>query len=223
MRIISSTPEVLRRIGAYDHIGKEPVMGSGHLDPNLPQFSLNLVKKIVADLYQIDGDYKELHCERDISYRIRSEKGAAYVVKISNAAEPQGLVDFQIKALQHLAEQDRELKVPHMIHTKGDRPFDWIQSNSGDRHMIRMLSFVAGDVMDATPAAFAPQTRYHLGVMVGRLAKSLRNFFHPYARSNAHLWDMSRCLQLRPYVKYMPDASTRRLCNLILDRCLSTL
>lgn len=193
-------------------------MGSGYLDRNLPQFSLNQVKTIVAELYNIDGDYKELNCERDISYRICTQSGATYIVKISNAAEPEGVVDLQIKALKHIAEQDRDLRVPHIIHTKDDKPFEWIQSDHGDRHMIRMLTFMKGDVMDHTPAAFNPKTRYNIGVMVGRLTKSLRNFFHPYAGSNVHLWDMSHCLQLRPYIRYLPDGSTRELCNMILDR-----
>jgi hypothetical protein len=84
---------------------------------------------------------KELNCERDISYRICTKSGAAYIVKISNAAEPEGVVDFQIKALTHIAEQDSDLRVPHMIDTKDDKPFEWIQSDNGDRHMIG-LEFV---------------------------------------------------------------------------------
>ena len=193
-------------------------MGSGNLDRNLPQFSLDQVKIIVANLYRMDGDYKELNCERDISYRIGTKNGAAYIVKISNAAEPEGVVDFQIKALKHIAEQDSNLRVPRMVHTKDDKPFEWIQADNGDRHMIRMLTFVEGNPMDTTPAAFNPTTRYNVGVMVGRLAKSLRNFFHPYAGSNVHLWDMSRCLDLRSYIRYLPDGSTRELCNKIFDR-----
>jgi len=193
-------------------------MSSGHLDRNLPQFSLNQVKEIVANWYRIDGDYRKLNCERDISYRVRTRSGTAYVVKISNTAEPEGVVDFQIKALKHIVEQDSDLRVPQIIHTKNGKPFDWIQSDSGDRHMIRMLTFMEGEVMDATPAAFNPTTRYNLGVMLGRLTKSLRNFYHPHAGSNGHLWDMSRCLELRPHIRCLPDTSTRKLCNMILDR-----
>ena len=100
-------------------------MRSGYLDRNLPQFSLNQVKEIVADLYRIDGDYKELNCERDISYRIRTNSDTAYVLKISNADEPEGVVDLQIKALKHIVEQDSDLRVPHMIHTKNDKTFEW--------------------------------------------------------------------------------------------------
>ncbi len=188
-----------------------------HLNRNLPQFSLNQVKRIVSDLYRIDGDYKELNCERDISYRIRTSSDTAYVVKISNAAEPEGVVDFQIKALKHIAEQDSDLRVPRMVHTKDDKPFEWIQSDNGDRHMIRMLTFVEGDVMDCTPAAFNSKTRYNIGVMVGRLTKSLRNFHHPYACRNEHLWDMSRCLDLRCYIRRLPVASARKLSHLMLD------
>jgi len=193
-------------------------MCSGQLDRNLPQFSLNQVKAIVADLYRIDGDYRELNCERDISYRIRTKSGAAFVAKISNAAEPEGVVDFQIKALKHIAEQDSDLLVPEMIPTKNNKLFDWIRSDSGHRHMIRILTFVKGNAMDTTSEAFNPKTRYNIGVMVGRLTKSLRNFYHPYARSNDHLWEMSRCLELRPYIRHLHDRSTRELCNKILDR-----
>jgi 4-aminobutyrate aminotransferase-like enzyme/Ser/Thr protein kinase RdoA (MazF antagonist) len=131
------------------------------------------------------------------------------------------VVDFQIKALEHIAEQDHELRVPEMIHTNNNKPFDWVQSESGCRHMIRMLTYVEGNTMDTTPAAFNPETRYNVGAMVGRLTKSLRNFYHPYARSNDHLWDMSRCLELRPYIRYLNDRSTRELCNRILDRAES--
>jgi 4-aminobutyrate aminotransferase-like enzyme len=193
-------------------------MCPGNLDRNLPQYSRNQVKRIVADLYHIDGDYKELNCERDISYRIRTKSGAAFIVKISNAAEPEGVVDFQIKALKHIAEQDSDLQVPRMIPTKDDKLFDWVQSSGGGRHMIRMLTYVEGNTIDTTPAAFNPETRYNIGAMVGRLTESLRNFYHPYARSNNHLWDMSRCLELRPYIRYLNDRYTRELCNKILDR-----
>ena len=193
-------------------------MSSRQLDRNLPQFSLNQVKAIVTDLYRIDGDYKELNCERDISYRIRTDSGVAYVVKISNAAEPEGVVDFQIKALNHIAEQDSDLQVPEIIPTTDNKSSDWIQSDSGHRHMIRMLTYMEGDVMDDTPAAYTPQTRHNVGVMIGRLAKSLRNFYHPFARNNDHLWEMSRCLELRPYIRYLQDRSTRELCDKILDR-----
>ena len=98
-------------------------MKSGGLDRNLPLFSLNQVRKVVNELYCIDGDYNEQNCERDISYRIRADNGAAYVVKISNAAEPEGVVDFQIEALKHIAEQDSELLVPEMIPTKNNNFF----------------------------------------------------------------------------------------------------
>lgn len=77
--------------------------------------------------------------------------GRTYIVKISNAAEPEGVVDFQIKALTHTAEQDSSLPVPRVIPTQDDKPFGWIHSESGDHHIIRMLTYVEGDVMDTCP------------------------------------------------------------------------
>ena len=215
-----STPDG-NNLKSLSDIVKESAMSPENLDRNLPQFSLKQVKKIVADLYRIEGEYKELNCERDISYRIRTGSDQAYIVKISNAADSEGVVDFQVKALKHIVEQDSDMQVPRVIPTKDDKSFDWVQSDSGDRHMIRILTYVKGDTMDNTPAAFNHQTRYNIGRMVGRLTRSLRNFYHPYAGSNVHLWDMSHCLELRPYIEYLPDASTRDLCNLILDHAES--
>ncbi len=188
------------------------------LQRNLPQFELGEVRQIVTNLYGLTGDYRELVSERDLSWRIRTDNGEAFVLKISNAAEPEGIVDLQVKTLEHVANVDPQLPVPRMIHTLADKAYDWIESTSGDRHMIRVLTYLQGDVMEEYPSARTPTTRYNVGVMVGRLTHALRNFFHPYATRNIHLWDISRGPTLRPHIAQIQAPELRQLCEEIFDR-----
>ncbi|WP_428775442.1 aminotransferase class III-fold pyridoxal phosphate-dependent enzyme [Vibrio sp.] len=185
---------------------------------NLPKFSEQKVKSLVSELFGISGDYHELVSERDLSWRIKVNGGANYVVKVSNATEAKGVVDFQVKALQHIARQDPDLLVPRMIESKQGNAYEWIEAEDGQRHMIRILTFLSGRVMIDTPEAHNPVTRYNIGAMTGRLATALRNFFHPYGASNVHLWDISRALELRGYLKDVQDVDLRELCSNILDR-----
>lgn len=185
---------------------------------NLPKITLCGVERIVADLYGLSGRYKQLVSERDLSWRIVDDQGQAFVLKISNSAEPEGVVDMQVKALEHVAARDPELPVPRMIHTREGKSYDWIESDSGKRHMIRLLTYLQGDVMEGVPAAYSARTRFNIGALVGRLTQALRNFFHPYAASNLHLWDISRCLELRPQIEHLPDPELRDLCHSIMDR-----
>ena len=67
--------------------------------------------------------------------------------------------------------------------------------------MIRVLTFLSGEVMEQVEEAFSAEARYNIGAMVGRLAHALRDFFHPYACSNvASLGHFAR-LGLAPQMK----------------------
>ncbi|MEH6606266.1 MAG: aminotransferase class III-fold pyridoxal phosphate-dependent enzyme [Pseudomonadales bacterium] len=191
------------------------------LKRQLPQFSLAQVQALTSQLYGIEGEYREVVSERDLSWLIKQSSGQTVVLKISNAIEVEGIVDFQVKALQHIAERDPSVPVPHMIATKSGKLFDWITADDGTAHMIRILSFLEGDVVYDTPAAHNATTRYNAGALVGKLAKALGNFFHPHARSNIHLWDISRALDLRPHIDDIEDLDLRTLCHDILERAES--
>ncbi len=74
--------------------------------------------------------------------------------------------------------------------------------------------------MDCTPAAFNPKTRYNIGVMVGRLTKSLRNFYHPYAGRNVHLRDMPTRISLPPLHVRRQQSTLTPAISAILSRIM---
>ncbi len=175
-------------------------MTSPLLERNLPQLSTVLVREFVLTHYDIDGDYHPQVSERDLSWRITQSNGQSVVLKVSNAAESQDVVDMQIQALRHLEQVAPELPVPLVLPTVSGDYLSWIQGPSGERYMLRMLNFVPGVPFEDVPQAHCSRTRYNLGAMMGRVTRAMQGFFHPAARSNPHLWDISRALELRPYL-----------------------
>ncbi len=125
---------------------------------------------------------------------------------------------MQVKALAHIAERDPTLPIPRVVPSLAGTPYVWIEDENGPPHMMRVLTFLPGRIMEQVEAAFSAKTRFNIGAMVGRLAFALRDFFHPYAGSNVHLWDISRALVLRPQIAKISDPGPRRLCEEIFER-----
>ena len=65
------------------------------LDRNPPRFSEDEARRIAQELFGLGGDLKSLKSERDQNFRILTPHGDGYVLKLSNAAEDPGVVDFQ--------------------------------------------------------------------------------------------------------------------------------
>jgi len=189
------------------------------IDRNLPRFEIDQIKTLVRELYGLEGEYRELVSERDRVWTITAVDGERSVLKVSNAQEPEGVVDLQVRMIEHVLEREPDLPIPHNISTASGLPYEWVTSSaSGDRHMIRMISFMPGRIVDEVPEALQPEYYFNVGAMMGRLDNALKSFFHPYSASNEHLWDLSRCQQLRPMIAELPGAADRELCSAVLDR-----
>ena len=185
---------------------------------NPPQLALSQVKALVHELYGIQGEFTALNSERDMAWLVRNDEGPQGVIKISNAQEPEGIVDLQIKAVEHILEQDPTLVVPPVIPTRQGNAYEWITSElSGERHMIRLMTFMDGCVVENTPQAYCDAYYYNIGATMGRMNAALQSFYHPYAGSNHHLWDLRQCLQLRDMLPGLPEGELRDLYTATLD------
>jgi Ser/Thr protein kinase RdoA (MazF antagonist) len=84
------------------------------LNRNPPTFSEDQVRRIATSTFGLEGEFKSLASERDQNFCITTTNGERFVFKISNHNEDPGVVDLQIKALQHIELTDPALKVPHI-------------------------------------------------------------------------------------------------------------
>jgi 4-aminobutyrate aminotransferase-like enzyme/Ser/Thr protein kinase RdoA (MazF antagonist) len=188
--------------------------GIKFLDRNPPVFSVDEAKQIAGNLFGLSGNFLPLKSERDQNFHIQTQNNDNYVLKLSNAAENPGVIDFQTQALLHIEQQDPTLPIPRVVRTHEGALTGLIKSSTGKQHIVHSLTYLPGVVLDDvvnTPALWR-----NLGRMIGRLDLALRGFFHPHARHEL-LWDLTRCAELRPHTIHITEAIARQNIETILD------
>jgi Ser/Thr protein kinase RdoA (MazF antagonist) len=177
------------------------------LDRDPPHFSEEEARRIARELYDLTGNFKSLKSERDQNFRIRMKNGESYVLKLSNAGEDLGVIDFQCQALWHIERQDPELGVPRVVRTKEGDAFTTISHDKGTQHIVRVLTYLPGVILNDVPSTAALWRS--VGKIAGRMDLALLGFFHPYARQE-HPWDITLCAQLQPHTHHIADDAARK-------------
>jgi 4-aminobutyrate aminotransferase-like enzyme/Ser/Thr protein kinase RdoA (MazF antagonist) len=185
------------------------------LETTAPNFPPARVKESIQELFGLEGDLSPLESERDQNFCLTTQNGEKLVVKIANKAEKKEVVDFQIKALEHIAVADPGLLVPRVIPSMNGKAIEVIQAKDGSQHLIRVLTYLTGRNPYENPTHF-PLLRA-TGKYLARLGLALRGFFHPAADFEL-LWDAKQASKLKQYVDYVPDPQQREMVTYYLDR-----
>ncbi|MCP4544220.1 MAG: aminoglycoside phosphotransferase, partial [Chloroflexi bacterium] len=98
------------------------------LETQSPSFSIEQVKDIANKLYGITGNLFPLDSERDQNFRISTEAGDQFVIKIANSAEDPAIIDMQLEALEHIALVDPKLPVPKILFSRNGSAIEQIQA-----------------------------------------------------------------------------------------------
>jgi len=179
-----------------------------------PAFSAEQAAGIAMEHFGIRALTSPLVSERDQNFRLDADDGRRFVLKLSNHAEQEQVVDFQNKALLHIAERDPTLPVPRVIATTDDHRHCSVE-HGGQRYFVRVLSWVEGRVLSDAP--FDAALTEHMGRMLARLGLALRGFEHP-GSNPVCLWDMKRAGGLRELLPHIEDRKLRPLITGVLDR-----
>ncbi|MCW8924730.1 MAG: phosphotransferase [Xanthomonadales bacterium] len=196
-------------------MSKEPVQATIQriLTCASPAFSAEKAKRIAMEHFGIRALASPLVSERDQNFRLDADDGRRFVLKVSNHAEQEQVVDFQNLALLHIAERDPGLPVPRVIATTaGCR--HCIVGHGGQRHFVRVLSWMDGQVLSGVPSDAVLTER--MGRMLARLGRALRGFEHPGSNPFS-LWDMKRAGGLRALLPCIEDRRLRPLITGVLD------
>ncbi|MGB5245757.1 MAG: phosphotransferase [Woeseia sp.] len=178
-----------------------------------PQFSEAEACQMARDHYGIEASAKVLVSERDQNFLLQARDGLSWVLKIANVAEDPQFTDFQIKALQYIVEQSRNVPVPAIRRTKGGADSLQIDRN-GHLHVVRLVRWLPGKPLDADNLN-AGLCR-NLGVFLAQLGQSLHGFSHP-GGAQTLLWDMRQALALQEVLPLIADANVRGLLAGCLD------
>jgi hydroxylysine kinase len=184
------------------------------LDTVSPALTLPEVETIADEVFGLTVTARELSGERDRNFHLH-DGDRHYVLKVANPAEDRQVIDFQSRALMHIAAVDSGLPVPRVVSTRTGA-VEWLLAGEGGApRVVRVLSFLQGEPMHKV----APSTglRQALGRHAARLDLALRGFFHP-AAGHELMWDMKHASRLRGLLVHMRDPTQRALAARVLDR-----
>jgi 4-aminobutyrate aminotransferase-like enzyme/Ser/Thr protein kinase RdoA (MazF antagonist) len=184
------------------------------LDRNPPALPEDAVRRLAAEQYGLEGDLQPLISERDQNFRITTAKGERFVFKIANRDEDPGVVDLQAQGLLHVERTDPGMNVPRIRRNRNGEPYGWATGPDGSRHILRTVTWVAGE--ELRRQTLTPALLRSVGGTVARLARALRGFHHPSAR-HPLLWDVTQLANLRPHAHYIADKEGRARVERALD------
>lgn len=191
---------------------------SAALSTPVPTLSPGQLQALAQQLYGMVGDIRPLAGERDQNSCLRTEDGRRYVLKVSNPSEPTPLVEFQIAALDHVAQRAPDQPVPRVVRTLDGRTHDAITLPDGSRSTVRMLTYLDGIQIRETPRTTAQ--RRLMGRGLAQLNRAMGDFRHPAAQHDL-LWNVSTAHRLGPQLDSLVDPARRALAGAFMDRFIT--
>jgi Ser/Thr protein kinase RdoA (MazF antagonist) len=173
------------------------------------------VRALARRLYGIDGSVQSLAGERDQNCRVEAADGSRYVLKISNPSEPVDVVDFQIAALEHIAQASPDQPVPRVVRTLEGRTRGAVALGGGVQATVRMLTYLDGVQIRETVRTAAQ--RRAMGTGLARLNRALHGFVHPGATHDL-LWNVSAAHLLSAKLDGIVNAHRRTLARAFMAR-----
>ena len=173
------------------------------LEARPPEVSTELAAEVARTVFGVDGAAAPLDGERDRNFRIDGTQGS-FVLKVGNPADPAGVVEMQVLAMEHAIRADATLPIARPRRTVDGRLTGSVAIDGTD-HAVQLVTFIDGATFPPGPAS--PSARRAVGTAVARLDRALAGFSHPLA-GHALLWDVTRLPELRPRLGHL--AADRR-------------
>ncbi|MBT8090657.1 MAG: phosphotransferase [Gammaproteobacteria bacterium] len=189
-----------------------PVTAHSAVSAEPPRVPVAEIELAVERQFGCRGSYLPLVSERDQNFRLKTSSGAEYVVKVTSAAEPRLVSDFQIAALLHL-ENVGTVCVPKVVPALDGRHAGRIEY-AGKSHMLRLVSYLAGEPLTSVPVN--ADVARDLGGSLARLDLGLDGFFHEGERP-VLLWDLQRAPELRDLLDRIDNPAIRRIVLRAID------
>ncbi|GMA40471.1 hypothetical protein GCM10025883_25160 [Mobilicoccus caccae] len=118
---------------------------------------------------------KALPSERDLNVMVDD----AYVLKVTNPAEPDAIVEMEVAAMAHVAEADPDLPVPRTVPDRAGELLHEITDDTGRRCLVRLITIVPGEMSEGLP--IDEDLAEQVGRVTARMSQALAGFFHPAA------------------------------------------
>ncbi|HYK88120.1 MAG TPA: aminotransferase class III-fold pyridoxal phosphate-dependent enzyme [Acidobacteriota bacterium] len=184
---------------------------------NRPRFSDQQARNLASELYGLSTSTRELPSERDQNFQLMDGSGRTFVLKIASASDSKEVLDFQNKAMQHLAARAPSLNCPRVCPSVNGEEIVPIRMPGSPAHWVRLLTYVPGRFF-AEVKPHTPDLLGSLGAFFGRMDAALSDFSHPAAHRQLN-WNMSDAgTVIRRHVDHITDPARRALIRVFLQR-----
>ncbi len=188
-----------------------------------PTFDTDAAAQIAERHFGLRGSASGVGSERDQGFVIRGADGPVGVLKISNASEDASVVDMETAAALHVLEVDPLLPVAAPLRVLGAGAaggrtafVTTVDGPGGLAHLVRACAYMPGTA-SIDPPEIGAEAAYDYGVVVARLARAMRSFFHPSA-GRVLMWDVHHAAAMRPLLDAIDAGDHRVLLTQVLDR-----
>ncbi|MEP2669602.1 MAG: aminotransferase class III-fold pyridoxal phosphate-dependent enzyme [Cyclobacteriaceae bacterium] len=174
-------------------------------------FSSTEIKDLIASVYHMDGDIKELPGEIDLNFLLTTSEERKYTFKVANHAEKKDNLEFQNAMMLHLISKNMGLEIPEVIYSDNKELITTTTDKEGRKRFIRLLTWVEGRPL-ATVNPHSEQLLYQLGNLFGKLSLALKDFDHPAAHRFIK-WDLAQVEWVKPHLNSFRNDQKNALAN----------
>src|ERR1700694_1585446 len=162
------------------------------------------------EVYGLRATATPLPSERDQNFLLQTEAGEKFGLKLANGLEDRRILEAQNLAMAHIA---RHLSFcPRVIPAKSGDTISEIQSESGSKHLVRLMTYLPG-VPFGMIRRHSPELLRDLGRKLGQLDSALASFDHPAIHRDFH-WDLANGIKtFREYETQIADVEIRNLAS----------
>ena len=168
----------------------------------LPDVSAADALEILATHWKLAGSVHPLPGERERNFHVYTDSGLEFVLKVASPLEDAAVIEFQVAALEHLANVAPAAPVPRVV-----------PSASGSRIVsvgeltARLLTWLPGRPM-AEVSPHSPGLLRAVGRSLGSLTSGLSSFEHRAARRSLK-WDLAAAGWIADYLDRVADEALR--------------
>ncbi len=159
-----------------------------------PALTRDDARRLALEHWGITGAVEPLPSERDRNFRLTTESGERFVLKVAGGTEPLEHLALQNAALAWIADRDELVPIPAIRPTLSGEPLVHVEQDDGLVSCARVLTYLPGTVL-ANTVPHSPELLRDLGGSLGRINRALQGFSHPAARRDLY-WDLARALEI---------------------------
>jgi hydroxylysine kinase len=179
-----------------------------------PRIGVHGARTLAAQCFGVKGALAEFDSERDRIFRLTTNEGTAFVLRISDAERNRAALEFENEVIFRAVARDSALPLPQPQVGLRDTTVE-TGLHRGHRYLVRLFSFLPG--VRVADLELSPALCRDIGRTFAALDAALQSL-PPPAHGETLLWNLHRIGDLQPLCVHVEDPVQRRMVEAVFDR-----